>query len=104
MTDSTRLGGVPGSSGGAAPVHAPRITLPTPGSGDTAARFLALWEGCRADVSEGRLAEADHDADAILAEIGDGRRVADGELWGVWAAEPPHPVLCLLYTSDAADE
>ncbi|MFD5869055.1 acyl-CoA dehydrogenase [Corynebacterium sp. NPDC060344] len=70
-----------------------RTTLPLPGSGDTAARFLALWEGCRADVSEGRLAEADHDADAILAEIGDGRRVADGEFWGVWAAEPPHPVL-----------
>jgi len=44
-------------------------------------------------VSEGRLAEADHDADAIRAEIGDGRRVADGEFWGVWAAEPPHPVL-----------
>ena len=70
-----------------------RTTLPLPGSGDTAARFLALWEGCRADVSEGRLAEADHDADAILAEIGDGRRVGDGEFWGVWAAEPPHPVL-----------
>lgn len=93
MTDSTRSGGTPGSPGGAAPAHAARITLPTPGSGDTAARFLALWEGCSADVSEGRLAEADHDADAILAEIGDGRRVADGEFWGVWAAEPPHPVL-----------
>ncbi|WP_083291218.1 acyl-CoA dehydrogenase family protein [Corynebacterium sp. HMSC11E11] len=81
MTSAIRL---PGST---------RTTLPLPGSGDTAARFLALWEGCRADVSEGRLAEADHDADAILAEIGDGRRVADGEFWGVWAAEPPNPVL-----------
>lgn len=84
VTRSTRTTGSTSST---------RTTLPLPGSGDTAARFLALWEGCRADVSEGRLAEADHDADAILAEIGDGRRVADGEFWGVWAAEPPHPVL-----------
>lgn len=96
VTGSPTSDGVPGSSGGAAPASTPRATrttLPLPGSGDTAARFLALWDGCRADVSEGRLAEADHDADAILAEIGDGRRVADGEFWGVWAAEPPHPVL-----------
>ncbi|WP_295629308.1 acyl-CoA dehydrogenase family protein [uncultured Corynebacterium sp.] len=78
-----------------------RSTLPLPGSGDTAARFLALWAGCRADVSEGRLAEADHDADAILAEIGDGRRVADGEFWGVWAAEPPSPVLEARRTADS---
>ena len=85
VTGSTTSDGVPGISGGAAPAsttrtaRATRTTLPLPGSGDTAARFLALWDGCRADVSEGRLAEADHDADAILAEIGDGRRVGDGE-------------------------
>ena len=109
VTGSTTSDGVPGSSGGAAPAsttrtaRATRTTLPLPGSGDTAARFLALWDGCRADVSEGRLAEADHDADAILAEIGDGRRVADGEFWGVWAAEPPHPVLEARRAADTGD-
>lgn len=55
MTSATRLPGATSST---------RTTLPLPGSGDTATRFLALWEGCRTDVSEGRLAEADHDADA----------------------------------------
>lgn len=109
VTGSTTSDGVPGSSGGAAPTsttrtaRTARTTLPLPGSGDTAARFLALWDGCRADVSEGRLAEADHDADAILAEIGDGRRVADGEFWGVWAAEPPHPVLEARRAADTGD-
>lgn len=68
-------------------------SLPLPGSGRTAERFRALWEGCRADVSRGRLAEAHHDADAIFAEIGGGRRVRPDELWGVWAAEPPKPVV-----------
>lgn len=68
-------------------------SLPLPGSGNTADRFRALWGGCREDVSRGRLAEAHHDADAIFAEIGGGRRVRDGEFWGVWAAEPPHPVV-----------
>ena len=31
-------------------------SLPLPGSGRTAERFRALWEGRRADVSRGRLA------------------------------------------------
>ena len=43
-------------------------SLPLPGSGRTAERFRALWEGRRADVSRGRLAEAHHDADAIFAD------------------------------------
>ena len=40
----------------------------------------------------GRLVEAHADADAIMAEL-TRRRVAPGEWWGVWAAEPPQPVL-----------
>jgi alkylation response protein AidB-like acyl-CoA dehydrogenase len=40
----------------------------------------------------GRLLEAHADADAILAEL-DTVRIRPGEWWGVWAAEPPAPVV-----------
>lgn len=66
--------------------------LPLPGGGSTAARWAQLTEWCRRDVSVGRLLEAHADADAILAEI-DGTRAGRDEWWGVWASEPPHPIL-----------
>jgi alkylation response protein AidB-like acyl-CoA dehydrogenase len=43
-------------------------------------------------VVVGRLVEAHADADAILAEVA-GTRVGPGQWWGVWAAEPPAPVV-----------
>ena len=67
-------------------------SLPLPGGGATATRWAALSAAAREDVVVGRLVEAHADADAILAELA-GRRVAPGEWWGVWAAEPPQPVL-----------
>ena len=66
--------------------------LPLPGAGHTAARWSALTRACRTNLSAGRLLEAHVDADAILAETGHSR-VGAGELWGVWASEPPRPLL-----------
>ncbi|WP_176475100.1 acyl-CoA dehydrogenase family protein [Dietzia natronolimnaea] len=71
-------------------VSSGRAVLPLPGHGDTRARWSGLTDMCARDVSAGRLVEAHADADAILAEI-EGTRVAPGEFWGVWAAEPPTP-------------
>jgi alkylation response protein AidB-like acyl-CoA dehydrogenase len=66
--------------------------LPLPGGGHTPQRWAALTAAAREDVVVGRLVEAHADADAIMAEL-TRRRVAPGEWWGVWAAEPPQPVL-----------
>lgn len=66
--------------------------LPLPGGGETALRWRALGAAAREDVVVGRLLEAHADADAILAELED-RRVEPGQWWGVWAAEPPQPLL-----------
>ncbi|MET3861364.1 alkylation response protein AidB-like acyl-CoA dehydrogenase [Dietzia sp. 2505] len=71
-------------------VRSGRADLPLPGHGETRTRWSELTEMCARDVSAGRLVEAHADADAILAEI-EGTRVAPGEFWGVWAAEPPTP-------------
>ena len=69
-----------------------RLAMPRPGSGDTLERWRRLTRLSFEDTVLGRLAEAHADADAILAEIGS-RTVNPGEIWGVWAAEPPMPVL-----------
>jgi alkylation response protein AidB-like acyl-CoA dehydrogenase len=66
--------------------------LPLPGGGETGVRWRALTAAARQDVVVGRLLEAHADADAILAEFGD-ERVEPGQWWGVWAAEPPEPIL-----------
>lgn len=68
------------------------VALPLPGHGRTADRWAALAAAARDDVVVGRLLEAHADADAILAEVA-GTRVAPGQWWGVWAAEPPAPVV-----------
>ncbi|WP_067650085.1 acyl-CoA dehydrogenase family protein [Nocardia harenae] len=65
---------------------------PLPGHGDTLARWQALTSACRTDIVIGRLAEAHADACAITRELG-APPPRHGELWGVWAAEPPEPVL-----------
>ena len=68
------------------------VVLPLPGHGRTADRWAALAAAARDDVVVGRLLEAHADADAILAEVA-GTRVVPGQWWGVWAAEPPSPVV-----------
>ena len=72
--------------------------LPLPGHGRTADRWAALAAAARDDVVVGRLLEAHTDADAILAEVA-GTRVTIGQWWGVWAAEPPSPVVTAERTS-----
>lgn len=67
--------------------------LAVPGTGGTAARFDALWTIARCSPSLGRLAEAHHDAVAILHEAGR-TDIAPG-LYGVWAAGGPDPLLLL---------
>ena len=69
-----------------------RLDLPLPGAGRTAQRWWALAALARVDPVLGRLGEAHTDALAILAEL-DGPSPQPGQVWGVWAAEPPDPVL-----------
>lgn len=64
--------------------------LPLPGGGATGDRWRTLTAWCREDIVAGRLLEAHADAVAILSEVG-ARPPAEGEWWGVWAAEPPRP-------------
>lgn len=66
--------------------------MPLPGAGSTNARLLSLAALGREDTVLGRLAEAHSDALAILAELR-GPKPGSGRIWGVWAAEPPSPVL-----------
>ncbi|WP_207841269.1 acyl-CoA dehydrogenase [Williamsia soli] len=73
-------------------VDSGELAAPLPGHGDTGTRFRTLAGLTRSDISVGRMVEAHLDADAILAEIA-GARTGSGELWGVWAAEPPSHVL-----------
>lgn len=68
------------------------LDVPLPGSGDTHTRWRVLAGISRRDLSVGRLAEAHTDAIAILAELG-GPTPPPGSRWGVWAAEPPKPVV-----------
>nr|WP_296781011.1 acyl-CoA dehydrogenase [Rhodococcus sp. (in: high G+C Gram-positive bacteria)] len=66
--------------------------LPLPGAGFTDTRWLTLAALGREDTVLGRFAEAHADAIAILDEL-DGPTPKRGHIWGVWAAEPPSPVL-----------
>ncbi|TDQ00737.1 acyl-CoA dehydrogenase family protein [Labedaea rhizosphaerae] len=60
------------------------LELPDPGSGGTGARWAALEELGRADLTVARLAEGHVDAVSILHEAGLTAR--PGRLYGVWAA------------------
>lgn len=68
------------------------LDVPLPGSGETDKRWRVLAEISRRDLCVGRLAEAHADAVAILAELG-GPTPPPGSRWGVWAAEPPKPLV-----------
>ncbi|GAC67320.1 hypothetical protein [Gordonia soli] len=72
--------------------------VPLPGRGDTGGRFRFLLDHTRSDIPVGRLVEAHLDATAILDELAASSPGAD-QLWGVWAAEPPSPVLTATSTS-----
>lgn len=65
-----------------------QLSFPLPGSGRTAERYAALRAVAEADLCTARLVEGHVDAAAILAELGDSPP-SPGQLWGVWAAEPP---------------
>lgn len=70
-----------------------RAELPLPGSGDTAARWHALRQLGRENLPAARMVEAHVDAAAICAELALDQAPERDSLWGVWAAEPPSPVL-----------
>jgi alkylation response protein AidB-like acyl-CoA dehydrogenase len=63
---------------------------PLPGSGRTWQRFEALTALGALDLSVARLVEAHLDAVAILAELDVAAGSRPGEVWGVWASEPPN--------------
>lgn len=69
-----------------------RLNLPLPASGGTDRRWRQLSALATENLTAARLAEAHTDAVAILHELG-GKPPEPGQLWGVWAAEPPDPVL-----------
>ncbi|MGW4248485.1 acyl-CoA dehydrogenase family protein [Nocardia sp. NPDC004722] len=69
-----------------------RLALPCPGEGNTRERFRILAALSAENTVLGRLTEAHADAAAILRELG-GPPPTSGQLWGVWAAEPPKSVL-----------
>ncbi|MFD6161310.1 acyl-CoA dehydrogenase family protein [Nocardia sp. NPDC060256] len=75
-----------------------RLELPYPGSGHTIERWRCLADLTFGNVVVGRMVEAHADAAAILAEL-DGGVVERGQIWGVWAAEPPKPVLRARFES-----
>ena len=64
-----------------------------PGRGATTSRWRLLADLGSADLDLARLLEAHLDALAILADLGATELVRTGELWGVWAANPPHEPL-----------
>lgn len=64
-----------------------------PGRGETPARWRRLAGLTARNTVVGRLYEAHADAVAITTDLGRPDMVSAGQLWGVWAAEPPTPVL-----------
>ncbi|HEV8115915.1 MAG TPA: hypothetical protein VGP53_06730, partial [Acidimicrobiales bacterium] len=62
--------------------------LPLPGSGGTWTRWRALAALGREDLSLARIAEGHADARAILVELERPDLLRQGQLLGVWAADP----------------
>ncbi|WP_017580986.1 acyl-CoA dehydrogenase family protein [Nocardiopsis valliformis] len=73
-------------------VEAGELDLPLPGAGNTRERWRCFRDLAERDLSLARLAEGHTDAAAILAEL-DAPPPEPGQVWGVWAAHPPGPVL-----------
>jgi hypothetical protein len=70
-------------------IEAGTLDLPLPAFGRTADRFRILSRLAELDLTVARLGEAHTDAIAILAEL-NGPTTERADVWGVWAAEPPH--------------
>ena len=85
-----------GERGAALAALAPAL----PGRGATLDRWRLFVALTRADIVEGRLAEAHLDAAAITADLGRPDLVKAGSHWGVWAAEPPSPRLQAVRSAD----
>ena len=75
---------------------------PLPGAGQTRLRWQQLVEAAATDLVGARLLEAHADAAAILHELAPHHVTSPGQLWGVWAAEPPTPVVLAHETADGA--
>lgn len=71
-------------------VHAGLDALPLPGKGATLDRWRMLAAVAGKDLALVKLFEGHTDALAIIAEIGSDDVLAQGQTWGVWAAEPPN--------------
>ena len=80
-------------------LRAGELSLPLPGSGETAQRWRKLADLTAVDVAAGRLAEQHADAVVILDEFA-GPAAEEGQLWGVWSAESPDAVLCAHTVGD----
>lgn len=69
---------------------------PVPGTGAGAGGTLLRWTRLASiaahDLALVKIVEPHHDAHAILTELS-GHPTVPGQLWGVWAAEPPTAVL-----------
>lgn len=72
---------------------------PLPGAGSTRDRWDHLVDLGRRDLALAKVVEPHHDALAIVAELG-GPAVEAGQVWAVWAAEPPFAVLHALRSGD----
>ncbi len=86
----------------ASPIDADMLRIHTtrawslPAHGDTADRWSKLTALGQQDLPLAKLVEPHHDAIAILSELAGSRECAvarSGEIWAVWAAEPPFAVL-----------
>lgn len=70
-------------------VGAGLATPPLPGAGATPTRLAVLAAVGELDLTLARLAEAHADAVAICCDLAT-ELPSPGQLWGVWAAEPPN--------------
>lgn len=75
--------------------------LPLPAAGNTLERWRMLAAVAASDLGLVKLFEGHTDALAILNEIGDGFAPRSGDIWGVWAAEPPTAKLAATTTADS---
>jgi alkylation response protein AidB-like acyl-CoA dehydrogenase len=78
-----------------------QLELPLPASGGTAERWQRLAQLAERDIAAARIAEGHVDAVAILHELG-AKPPQPGQLWAVWAAEPPDAVLTATHVSGDA--
>jgi len=79
--------------------HLHRVAPALPGRGETESRWRRLAGITAQNTVVGRLFEAHADAIAITTDLGCPDLVGTDQLWGVWAAEPPTPVLTATDTA-----